>query len=137
MPHQRRKSKRMKDVTTQLLDRFVGTDPGLCGLFQLGKDYREEAVPYGIFPDSPGLLPWGTDDNGGSICWLTQGAPEKWPILAVAARSEYFEQFDIPMTTFLAGCFTRKITCHLWNEPVFFSGPKRIRFQKADRNQMP
>ena len=35
MPHQRRKSKRMKDVTTQLLDRFVGTDPR-----QLEEHYR-------------------------------------------------------------------------------------------------
>src|SRR6266704_1970342 len=32
-----------------------------------------DRVPYPIYPDQPGLLPWGNDENGNDYYWLTEG----------------------------------------------------------------
>src|SRR5690242_11570565 len=33
-------------------------------------------LPIPVHPDKPGLLPWGSDDNGNGYFWLTKGKPE-------------------------------------------------------------
>jgi hypothetical protein len=73
---------------------------------------------YGVFPEQPGLLPWGSDENGSVLYWLTQGAPDDWPIIiqAEGAEEHELERFDMPMTTFLAKAFTYElIPRYVWN----------------------
>jgi hypothetical protein len=92
----------------------------------------EEEVPYRVYPEVPGLLPWGSDDNGYTLYWLTDGPPDKWPVLFRSPHEAYFEQFDLSMTSYLAGCFSQRIKA--WcnhSGPVFFSGPERVRFIAA------
>src|SRR5262249_24601000 len=38
------------------------------------------AMPYGVFPDQPGWLIWGTSDSD-RFCWVTEGEPDAWPLL--------------------------------------------------------
>ena len=45
-------------------------------------------VPYPIYPDQPGLLPWGNDENGNDYYWLTEGAPDTWRVLSDEVRGE-------------------------------------------------
>src|SRR5262245_9764620 len=40
------------------------------------RDACEYSFP--LFPESPGLLPWGGDSNGHLYCWWTDGAPDVW-----------------------------------------------------------
>ncbi len=43
---------------------------------------REEGVhdaEFAIFPETGGMLPWASTDNGGVFCWLTKGSQSNWP----------------------------------------------------------
>ncbi|WP_020475356.1 SMI1/KNR4 family protein [Zavarzinella formosa] len=73
-----------------------------------------ERMPYAIFPEIGGMLPWATDENGNWYFWLTEGSPDEWPVIAGNSRDVDFQRFDIPMTTFLAKALKRKITCKFW-----------------------
>jgi hypothetical protein len=84
--------------------------------------------PHRAFPQRPGLFPWGTDDNGCTLLWLTSGPPAQWPILLNPPRSIDLERVDLAMTTFLAKAFSKELQCTIWSAPEFFSGPRRVKF---------
>src|SRR5262245_10120505 len=59
------------------------TVSGLAQIKQAERQYRFnreslKLLPLPVHPDTPGLLPWGSDDNGNGFCWLTKGKPTKW-----------------------------------------------------------
>ena len=81
----------------------------------------DEEVPYGIYPDSPGILPWGNDENGNTLYWLTTGHPETWPVIVGEGRGRAWQQFDMPMTSFLAAALSGDIECTIW--PADFPNP--------------
>jgi hypothetical protein len=58
-------------------------------------------VPYPIYPDQPGLLPWGNDENGNDYYWFTEGAPNTWRVLSDEGRGEGFREYGCTMTEFL------------------------------------
>lgn len=60
---------------------------------------------YGVFPDSSGWLLWGYNDVGIQFCWVTEGVPDEWPILVID-KQRTFQQFHMPLTTFLAELIT-------------------------------
>jgi hypothetical protein len=84
--------------------------------------------PYGAFPPTPGLILWADDDNGCMLFWLTEGDPDRWPILVTPPDGYSWERFELPMTAFLARAFSRQLHCVLWQQPEFFSGPRPVKF---------
>lgn len=74
----------------------------------------DQFIPYAIYPKNPGLLVWGTDVNGHTMFWLTEGQPEKWPLVLMTVDGQ-FEQLKMSMTTFLAKIFSRTMECILWD----------------------
>ena len=90
-------------------------------------DARRTPVLYNAFPTKPGLLPWGQDDNGCTM--LVEGPPNDWPIIVNPPRYSEYQQFPLSMTAFLTKAFTRQLTCILWDDPEFFSGPTPVVFQ--------
>jgi hypothetical protein len=61
-------------------------------------------LPLSVHPDSPGVLPWGRDENGNGYCWLTKGKPEKWPVVYLGHGHEARPlQFRTEITGFLVG----------------------------------
>lgn len=100
-----------------------------CEIFQDSKDMEgDEYVPYDVFPNSPGLLPWASDDNGNTVSWLTKGPPDKWPIV-FNPHSGYQQWFEYAesMTGFLLKALQHKLDPSPWEDP-FFTGPKRPAF---------
>jgi hypothetical protein len=96
-----------------------------------------EDFPYEVFPPSPGLLLWADDDNGCLFCWLTDGQPDRGPVLVTPPRGYYWERFELPMTSFLARAFSRRLTCVPWQQPAFFSGPRPVKFaQESECERM-
>lgn len=85
-------------------------------------------VPYGVFPNQPGWLPWGNDMDGNFLCWLTEGQPDHWPIILLSPTRAGFQQLQLPLTTFLAKAFTRQLQLILWDHLDFFRDPQAIRF---------
>lgn len=93
---------------------------------------REPNLPYGVFSHRPGWLPWGNDIDGSLLCWLTEEKPDDWPVILLSPERTSFQQLHLPMTTFLAQAFTRRIQTILWHDPVFFAGPEPVRFVPGD-----
>jgi hypothetical protein len=67
---------------------------------ELKREWPRE-IPYPIYPEQPGLLPWGNDENGNNYYWLTDGAPDSWLILSDEVRGEGFKEHKCTMTEFL------------------------------------
>src|SRR5262249_35774093 len=106
-------------------------EPSVTYLLQTTRhNQMRRKYPYGVFPDQPGLLPWGGDENGHLLHWLTEGAPKEWPVIIESHEGE-LERFDMSMTTFLAKALTNQIRPkHIWNTPftaeeLTFTQPKK------------
>src|SRR5580765_8071790 len=57
----------------------------------------------GSHPESVDLFTIGFTDNGGTICWQTEGTPDSWPVVILA--EEYplgYNKYDTSLTEFLA-----------------------------------
>lgn len=82
---------------------------GLCGLIRSQRWLPDRpGIPYGVFPDQPGWLPWGFSD-GDFFCWVTEGEPTAWPLLLISDHGRSFQQLQLPMTSFLARLFTKQL----------------------------
>jgi hypothetical protein len=92
-------------------------------------------VPYRVFPERPGLLFWGSDDGGRELYWFAKGKPTGWRIV-VRSEDNEFEEFDGPMTSFLARVFAGRLRPKAWPMP-FFSEVTEIRFQAISSSSAP
>ena len=72
-------------------------------------------IPYEIFPEKPCLLVWGSDVNGHMLFWLTDGHPDKWPLMLMTVDGQ-FERWDMSATSFLAKIFRGETGCILWDQ---------------------
>jgi hypothetical protein len=77
-------------------------------------------VPFKLFPEKGGLLPCGATGNGDCLFWLTEGDPDKWPILINESRGPDWARFDMRLTDFLTGILKREIVCNIF--PPDFPG---------------
>jgi hypothetical protein len=69
-----------------------------------------------VFPDTPGLFPWGSDKNGSSLCWLITGHPSNWPVVVQSGEGEEYH-FQLSMTDFLVNALLNRIKVPVWHEP--------------------
>lgn len=92
---------------------YVKTITSECTSLQKLADALENQ-PYAFFPKEHGLFPCGWDESGGRFLWLTEGRPDKWPIILLDDENRY-ERWDMSLTTFLARALTNEIACLLWD----------------------
>jgi hypothetical protein len=81
--------------------------------------------PYPIYPERPGFLPWGSDDNGNYYGWLTEGPSDRWPVLTNNMRGRGYRLFQGTMTEYLAGVFRGEVKPLAGDYP----GPDDLVFQ--------
>lgn len=105
----------------------------------------EKQVPYDVFPLRPGLLPWGRNEFGNYMFWLTKGSPDKWPIVLAEGRSDHYERYSMTMTKFLVKALRRELGSHCWpdevpadSDPIVFypqkvAAPKRRKTTNSKR----
>jgi hypothetical protein len=60
-------------------------------------------VPYPIFPEAGGLLPWAATDNGGRFFWLTEGPSESWTTIYAPDRSGGFTEIEMDVPAIVWG----------------------------------
>jgi len=72
-----------------------------------------------LFPESPGLLPWGSDANGHLYCWWTKGKPDKWSIVQLfhGYEGDPLEIVPGPITSFLVKFMKNKYENMLGGQP--------------------
>ena len=80
-----------------------------CGWVRETKRDSPSRVPYPIFPEPSGLLPWGNDENGNYYYWITSGSPDSWLVVSDELRGEGFREYGRCMTDFLCEVLTGKI----------------------------
>lgn len=80
------------------------------------REVREwgEHMPYPLYPEQGGLLPWGGTANGDTLFWVTSGQPDTWPVVINGVRSPDFEIYRETMTEFLYKLLMGEITTHLF-----------------------
>jgi hypothetical protein len=93
VPRSRNPNLRLESVVRAICDTFVD---------------REE-LPYPLWPNPGGLLPFGGTDNGDSLFWNPRGAPTDWGIVVWDRAFCGFEAFDYGLTDFLAGLATGEV----------------------------
>ena len=104
------------EVLNPFSSSYFDTVVEVCDLYRdLRRDEGTTVVPYDVYPVHPGLFPWGLEENGHMLFWLTEGKQESWPILLARSREARFERWDMPMTTFLSKVFKGEIHCILWD----------------------
>jgi hypothetical protein len=66
-------------------------------------------IPYSIFPEPGGLIPWAFTDNGDVLYWRT-GSPDanSWPTVVHDSRVSRWEEFLGTMTEFLTVLLSRE-----------------------------
>lgn len=72
-------------------------------------DFDREELPYPLWPNPGGLLPFGGTDNGDELFWLPRGAPADWGVVVWDRAFWGFEAYDCGLTDFLAGLATGEI----------------------------
>lgn len=88
------------------------------------EDYQLDVLPYPIFPEQGGILPWGSTAGGCMCSWVTVGSPDNWTVFVENPEFDW-EEFECSMTTFLADAFARRIDTFvlhpdLWLEPLTY-----------------
>jgi hypothetical protein len=83
--------------------------------------YPEEAVPLPGYPENGGLFPWGYTDNGGTMCWLTEGESARWPIICLDdGNTKDFDRFDVSVVEFIEKWLTDQILVPTLTPPDFY-----------------
>jgi hypothetical protein len=87
---------------------FVMDFARICHLY---KDAAEpEGVPFGIFPEVGGVLPFAKTPDGDTVGWITAGEPNSWKVVDM---HDYevgdFEIFDLSFSEYFLNVLTRKI----------------------------
>ncbi len=92
------------------------------------RDGGYEDIPFPLYPERGGLLPWGFTDNGDNLYWVTRGDSNEWPVVLNASRQPAYEYYDCSMTEFLAKVLQGELESHIMpsdlaeSEPLFRSG---------------
>ncbi|VTS04824.1 SMI1/KNR4 family protein [Tuwongella immobilis] len=60
-----------------------------------------EAIEFGIYPETPGLLGFGSYADKDTIAWNTVGSPEEWPIVFHDPESGFHELKDVSLLDFV------------------------------------
>lgn len=84
-------------------------DRQLGGLKELRDQGLTELVPYAIFPEPGGVLPWGVTANGDACYWVTAGAPDAWKVVIADSRGSLWEPLGGGMAECLLGLISRTI----------------------------
>lgn len=82
----------------------------LSGMASLRADPERghDMVPFPLYFEPGGLLPWGRTVNGEDLFWRTAGDPDRWTVVVIG-RSSGVESFDVPMSRFLKDVIGRLI----------------------------
>lgn len=75
-----------------------------------------EAVPFSLYPEPNGILPWAFLDTGDVLFWLTKGKPNDWTVVVQESRLAEWEQFSESMSSFLTKLFRGDLSSRILGE---------------------
>jgi hypothetical protein len=78
------------------LSNYIERLDGLKYLVESG-----EQLPYSLYPESGGLLPFGATKDGDTLFWVTKGHPDEWHICIFDPRTPVYDEYPCGLTEFL------------------------------------
>jgi hypothetical protein len=76
-----------------------------------------EEVPFPLWPEPGGLIPWGITDDGASCYWRSSDAdPDRWTVVVGEARGPRWHKHTGSMTEFVCDVLTGREHCDLLSE---------------------
>ena len=97
---------------------------------RLVKEARPKRVPYPLFCEPGGLLPWATTTNGVDLCWQVRGdLVDDWKVVALRSGTGEHQQFDVGVAGFLRDIITGRSVCEFL--PKGFPGEKGVGWMVA------
>ena len=79
----------------------------LAALRQIKTEFPKD-LPYPLFYEPSGLLPWGISIDGDIFCWRTDGLSGNWPVVVIGRHTSP-EEFQMPFSQFLHGVLTKEL----------------------------
>jgi hypothetical protein len=102
--------------------------PERLSCLRLAKERRPKSVPFPLYWEPSGLLPWGRTSNESDLCWRVSGElVDNWPVVVLRAGTGQHEAFEMSAIQFLARVIAGTITCSLM--PKGFPGAKGVEFK--------
>jgi hypothetical protein len=95
----------------------------LAGEKELREKHGASEVPFRLFPEFGGLLPFGITDNGDTLFWKTGGDSNRWTVVVNTVRTARYEEFGRNMTDFLVGVLSGELKCKAFPEDVPSAAP--------------
>ena len=95
-----------------LLQKFA---PTLAYVRVLKSDWPG-VYPYPLYFEPGGLIPFGHNDRGDNLFWLTTTSTiDDWPLVVIQAvrDGDFHARYDLPLTRFLLDTFAGKLHCPL------------------------
>lgn len=83
------------------------------------REARKRGMKYLVYPERPGLFPWGLDANGNKFLWLTEGEPNEWTVVVYKRSDDEPIEFSLSMTSFLAKAFRNELDVEPWQSEPF------------------
>src|SRR4029079_769267 len=91
------------------------------------KEKRPKSIPFPLYWEPNGLLPWGKTTNDTDLCWRVHGElVDNWKVVALRVASREYEEFDLTMTEFLKAIISGSTVSQLM--PKGFPGDKGVEF---------
>jgi hypothetical protein len=103
-------------------------------LLEIARRFGDE-IPEGlpVYPEAPGVLPWGCDDQGYTFLWWTEGPADDWPVVA-DERVEY-QRYPCQMGQFLLDTLTNSGPFAFWTQADVYPDVSKIKFKPARRRR--
>jgi hypothetical protein len=71
---------------------------------------RGEAIPYPLYPENGGVIPWASTVDGDVFFWVTEyDDPNRWPVVLNEVRTTHWIELDGPMTRVLHSILTDRV----------------------------
>jgi hypothetical protein len=87
---------------------------------------RYERVPYPLYPDTNGILPWGITDNGDVLYWLCKGDASNWLIVVNESRGPRWREFQLSTCEFLVALVTRELVVDVFPDDFPSESPEFV-----------
>jgi hypothetical protein len=73
-----------------------------------------EKIPYPLFPEPHGVLPFAATENGDVLFWKKNESVETWNVVVNDSRSPEWQEFSCGMVELLVKLLTSEIRCKIF-----------------------
>jgi hypothetical protein len=81
----------------------------ICNIFKAAMEVND--VPFGIFPEEGGVLPFAMSPGGDWVCWQTGGDPDDWHVVDLYQYEDgSYEKLELGFSEYFVSVLTRKVT---------------------------